>query len=86
MPDELLSDDVLYSYRTLAETLWRALVDLSPPKHRVDWLVEHVASEFHEATEPAVHDLARGTDRHSRIMRLVAAQTKHRQPVSARDP
>lgn len=86
MPDELLSDEVLYSYRALAETLWSILVDLSPSKHRVDWLVEHVGHEFHEGNELAVHDLARGTDRHARVMRLVEAQLKHRQPVSTHGP
>lgn len=81
MPDQLLAEDVLYSYRVLAEVLWNVLVDVSPSKHRVDWLVEHVLHEFHEGTTPAVHDLARGTDRYSRIMRLVEAQLKEPVPI-----
>lgn len=73
MPDQLLSDDVLYSYRALAEVLWGVLVDMSPSNRRVDWLVEKVACEFHDGTSDAVQDLARGTDRCARVMRLVRA-------------
>jgi len=87
MPDQLLSDEVLYSYRTLAETLWWVLVDASPPNHRIEWLADQVAVQFHEGSELAVRDLARGTDRYSRVMRLVEAhQKKSMASVTANDP